>query len=1280
MPSLVKRLLRSLLVGLGVLIILLALALGTFRLLIAQIPEYQTELKAWVASELGLDVEFTTLDARLGLNGPELSLRDARIGPGDADQGYLRADAASIALDPWRLLNGEISVARLTLDGLQLTLERTEDGRLAVGGFPSDAASTIDLAAIIPEAVGVVVRDSQLLYVDLAARRSWQFVDVDIRLDRTPDRLTLTAEARPPAGLAAAAGVDIDAELGSGAAGGRVVHLGAELEDLDLAELAALVPGDRTVAGRGDLSLSLEWSDGHIANAAARVALADLELASAASPEEVADYGVVAFSADWTDAGDAGWRLALDDLRLQRGDVQWPVTGSSAVVVERSGGEIERIALSSDFLRLQDLEPLVDAFPESQLAEQWQLFHPRGDVSDLNFALTRLGDEWDYEVAAGFRELGVTAAGDAPGIEGLSGEVQASARSGTVVLDSNALSVDWPLLFPRRVGAEQVTGAVVWRQGRDVLRVVSNDLDVGLLGRDLRSSFELTLPLDGSSPRLDLEARMPGADLVAAKAYLPTRIMPDAVAEWLEQAVQGGRARDIELTFFGPLAAFPFDGGEGQFRVTADVEDGELRFINDWPPAEGLDGRIEFQNAGFSAGGSGHLLGNESRNVAVDIADMREGLLTYSSDTDGPLADVLSFLRQAPLIASHLGRRFDRLSVVEGQGHVRVDLALPLFDMSRFELSSRLAIADAELAIEGFAPHATEVNGELHVDGTKVTSAGVDGIFLGGPVETVIDAAGVPGYRTVLRFDGETTAEAVLKSFSLPFQDLFGGQTLWQGQLLLPATEDETAEPIRIDIESNLAGVALRFPAPLAKPPGDPTNLKLSFAFGNSDRLSINGNLGATRRFALEYGLADERFHFTRGAVQFGGDEPRMPEADGISVDGRLPALDLDQWLALAKTTSIDRAQPLFLGADLELAEFGAYGQQLGSTDLRVVRDRDDWLVNIDSEALAGRIEIPRDLASRAPIRAEMDRVYLGGGGAGGGIDVDPRNLPGLELHAAEFGFGNRELGRVDATVVPDPLGLRLTTFTSETDSFRAEGSGSWLYGPAAATTRIAATISSHDVAASLDELGIDPFIEGETADVTASVYWSGAPSARWLDHINGDVGVRVDTGSLIELDPGAGRVVGLMSFAALPRRLALDFRDVFDEGFAFDEITGDFTLIDGNAYTNNLKLGGPSAEIGLIGRTGLRDRDYQQQAVVTSEPGNALPTVGALIGGAGVGAALWIFTRVFKQPLRGIGRASYCISGTWDEPLVERISNDESERAKSCVDLPASMIEIGDE
>ncbi|MCZ6475690.1 MAG: hypothetical protein O6700_05165, partial [Gammaproteobacteria bacterium] len=210
----------------------------------------------------------------------------------------------------------------------------------------------------------------------------------------------------------------------------------------------------------------------------------------------------------------------------------------------------------------------------------------------------------------------------------------------------------------------------------------------------------------------------------------------------------------------------------------------------------------------------------------------------------------------------------------------------------------------------------------------------------------------------------------------------------------------------------------------------------------------------------------------------------------------------------------------------------------------------------------------------------------------------------------------------------------------------------------------------SDNVAIALDELGLDPLLEGEFAEVTANVHWPGGPSADWRQGISGDVALRLERGSVLDLEPGAGRVMGLMSITALPRRLALDFRDVFNRGLVFDEVGGTFVLIDGNAYTDNLKLTGPVADIGIVGRTGLKDQTYQQQAVVTAEPGKILPTVGFLAG-PGIGTALLIFTQIFKEPLRGIGRASYCMSGTWQEPLVERLSPEDLSTGELCADLP---------
>ena len=126
------------------------------------------------------------------------------------------------------------------------------------------------------------------------------------------------------------------------------------------------------------------------------------------------------------------------------------------------------------------------------------------------------------------------------------------------------------------------------------------------------------------------------------------------------------------------------------------------------------------------------------------------------------------------------------------------------------------------------------------------------------------------------------------------------------------------------------------------------------------------------------------------------------------------------------------------------------------------------------------------------------------------------------------------------------------------------------------------------------------------------------------------------------------------MSIVALPRRLSLDFSDVFNKGFGFDKIAGTFRIDDGQTYTCDLSLEGPAADIGIIGRTGLKNRDYDQVAVVSANFGNTLPIVGAVVAGPQVAAALLVFSQIFKKPLQEVGQVYYAISGSWDEPVID--------------------------
>ncbi len=1292
--AILRKFARFTLIAAAAAVVLVAIGAGAFQVLVRRLPNYQDEIQAWVTAELGLALDYTQLDAAWGWRGPELEFHEVRVRTvGDASP-FLTARTASVGLNALelaaRLATGrELAVDRLTFDGTELTLVRGEDGGYRLQGAPTQAARGQTTVPVPPD-IDVLVRNSRVLYLDPARSVAWDFQDVAGSLLRVDGVLTIDASATPPADFADRIEVTMQAFVADDGDAARFtgdLRLSADLNDVDLAVATRLFPPSAVAprAGRGDVAFWLDWRQGALASGAVDLALADVALQSPLGAVD-SRFERIALAGNWQRTSDT-WSFALRDVAVTRGNRAWPEAATVDIDVARDGDRIERFALRSSFLRLEDLTPFFAPLPESRLLDSWFALAPRGDLRGVDLALARGDDEKiEYSVAAEFAELGIEKLEDLPGVTGVTGQLRADSRSGRLELASNGVALDWPALFRGVVEAPELRGIVVWRAGQDAVRVVSDDLLVVTPAASLRSNLELTLPMDGSSPVLDLRTQASEFEIAAVRQYLPANKMPKTVVDWLDSALRGGRATSGELTFTGPVRAFPFDGGEGSLNARIPVEDGQLAFVKDWPLAEDLQGTLEFKNAQFTARGSGRVLGQRTADVNVAIGDLRVGDLSIRADTIGGLDQVLAFLRGAPLIARYLGEDFARLEAPSGTGAVSLDLALPLRDRAAYELTAGLDIIDGELAYRGFAPHATEIQGSLKLVDGELRGTGVQAIFLDGPVTASVAAAGVPGYRARIDLDGEVAIDAIVDAFRLPYGDRLAGQTGWQGSLLLPAAAGAQSLPAKITVTSNLSGVALRFPEPFAKPPGEATNVELNMTFPQGG-LAMDGHFGATRRFSLDFDAtpADVRpFKFRRAALEFGGALAQFRADRGVTLNGRLPRLSIDEWLALVRSdddgaagaarTSADWSGA-FAGADLDVAEFSVFGQRLGSTRVSARRLTEDWQFEVDSDAIAGTLLVPSDLRGEPQVVAIMRRLYLNAGdgaGAGGMRGLDPRELPGLKLHADEFGVGQRQIGRLDAEVLSDPLGLRLVSFESATESFTAQGSGGWFMSDQGQTTRFAVGINSTNVGQMLRQLGFAPFVEAETAEVTASVFWPGPPSGAWLEHIGGDLALRAEKGSLVDVEPGgAGRAAGLLSISALPRRLALDFRDVFNRGLVFDEITADFAIVDGNAYTDNLKLTGPVAEVGLVGRTGLRDRDYRQQAVVTAEPGKVLPTVGALLAGPQVAAALLIFTRIFKKPLGGIGRASYCVTGTWQEPVVERLTDEQLEEGELCAELP---------
>ncbi|MCM2312435.1 MAG: hypothetical protein NDI84_13630, partial [Steroidobacteraceae bacterium] len=427
-------------------------------------------------------------------------------------------------------------------------------------------------------------------------------------------------------------------------------------------------------------------------------------------------------------------------------------------------------------------------------------------------------------------------------------------------------------------------------------------------------------------------------------------------------------------------------------------------------------------------------------------------------------------------------------------------------------------------------------------------------------------------------------------------------------------------------------------------------------------RTEVHIDSGAARAALVFADSGGQRWDLERGAARFDGRPIALPAQPGLHVAGDWPEFDLAEWLALRSPAPSSRGLSEWLGpVNVHLDRVRVFGFEFLDVTARLEPQADAWRITASGPMAEGVISVPVDFTRGGPLGLDMRRLVLESApvrqAAAPAPETDPRDLPAIVAQVQEFSWQGRRFGRLSGQLDRVPQGLRLTSLATESGDFTLRGTGSWLAEDGATRTRLALEFNSGDFAAAARALGYRDAIEAEQAHATASLSWRGGPADDVLARMDGTVRLELERGQLRGVEPGAGRMLGLLSVVDLPRRLTLDFRDVTDEGLAFDRVRGDFDIRAGNAYTQNLLLKGAAVDVGVVGRTGLATQDYDQTVVVSGNPSGPITVAGALAGGPVGAAGALLISQLFKGQLAGLASVYYRVTGPWENPRVERIS-----------------------
>ncbi|MCV2353561.1 TIGR02099 family protein [Paucibacter sp. B2R-40] len=987
------------------------------------------------------------------------------------------------------------------------------------------------------------------------------------------------------------------------------------------------------------------------------------------------------------------WKLAL---RLPK-----PAAGS-VVQGLPIGGE-----LSAERLDLALMSQLAQRLPFDEQTHAWLAeMAPQG-------VLSRLSASWEgpvmdprrYQVKG--RLEGLRLGGRRQGLEhlGLSGltlQLDASEKGGQAQLSMADGILELPGVFRQDLPPiQRLSAKLDWRIESAPKQPPHYELRVSrleLLNQDMQGQFDAVWRSGKAGRRLpgwlELTGQIDKIDAVKVHRYLPLAV-GDHALDYVRDALRAGEARAVNIRVRGELAKFPFDGErerDGQFRITTQARDIDFLYVpgvegraSNWPALEAVNAELVFERGGMQIkNGRAKMFAYELSGIKGGIKDLLvKHRLEIEGQGNGPGTELLKFVRQSPVNEASGGLL--AAATAGGAAKLKLSLNLPLQDMDKSVVKGAVQLLGGELRLRPDLPLLTSTRGSVEFDRQGVKLQTVQARAFGGD----LSVEGGNQADGSLRFTatGVATAEALQRSPELgsvaKLAQAASGQASYRLQVGL---NQGLAD---FSITSNLVGLGLDLPAPLRKEAGASLPLRLQLKPDGSRDAKLDElrfELGNLLQAHYQRDVSVEPARVLRGALSVQDSLAGLPSS-GVQLQANLDSVNLDTWNKTLQRLWGSAAAPGNEGGQaasssglasayapsqiaLRANELHFSGRSLTKVVAGITQapapTKNTWRFTVDAAQMAGYVELRgAQPAQPARVFARLSRLSLPhqeADGVGQVLDSQPGNVPDLDIVVDDFELRGKRLGRleIEAQASGPAHDWRLSKLQLKAPDAVLNATGQWLNEPGRALrrTQLDWKLELLDAGDMLERLGQGRVLRGGKGHLTGQLGWAGEPLAPDFASMNGQLHVQLESGQFLNVEPGVGRLMGVLSLQSLPRRFLFDFRDVFSEGFTFDGVTGDVKITRGVASSSNLRTRGVQATVLVDGQADLAAETQNLRVLVVPEFNTGGASLAYIAINPAIGLGTFLAQLVLSKPIAAANTREFRITGSWVDPKVERVEH----------------------